>query len=1049
MRVCPTGIVGLLVVCGSLAFASDSGGVISGLISDGDGRPAAASQVTLTDSDGFRLLIMADLSGRYIASNLPAGRYDVTVESADRNARATATATVRSDRRVELPIQLRHRWATAVAESPVLLTAASEVTRGEEGGNIEGYGPWSLRGNQAINAAGQRGQENNFVLDGADNNEIWLRGPALVVSENATSEVSLLDVWTPADKGYAAGAVLVSKTRRGVPDALHGEVFEALGNSALDARNAFDGAVRPGLLRNDFGGSIGGPVRENGWTFFASADSLRERDGLTVISTVPSAAQKSGSFGNIPVYDPLSLVDNADGTFSKVQFPGNQIPVWRIPAVAQNLAALYPDPNLPGAAANFRLTPSLIDNQDRLSARTDKILSARSTLFVRGEYERNAQQSPGALPNDAGSDLSQNATAANSSLDAGGAVVAWTFTATPALDNDLRASVTSLSFNGQPADAARDASGFPGVAGLGDGLPVVDAPGYAQLGAAEAVPFQLRETSYELQDNLHWTHGRHRFAFGAQALRRQLNGNAGEWTSRGTYLFAPDYTGLPGVWDAGNSVAALLLGYPNEVRREVQAEPFRLRDGELAGYAKDEIRLGRRLTADVGVRYSLYPPLTEADNRMVNFNFARQIPALDQFAGHSGVNQYAGAGYSTGAIAPRVGIAWDMFGNGSTVVRAGFSKNVDAGPWIAQSVLARNPPYASILDRVNGTFQVGSNITAGLPAPQFTPALDAAGMNAAGAVYAMETQRFTPYADQWGLFIDQRLQRDLTLEIGGIGSMGIHLYESYDLNPPVPAPNSSVMRYPFQPSFARVEYVGKAGGSTYYGGQARLTGRMGRGLNVAMCYRLAKAEDDATEPGTSQDSRPSTPQYTYLLRGNRSVSPFDVMQRLVAMATYDSPFHAAALRDWRVSTVVTAQGGLPFTPQLAINSLNNGNYQLPNRVGFGSLPASQRSSAEWFNTSLDPTDPGHAFEVPPLFAYGDSGFDILRGPGLATVDFALERSFASRERPHLLMRGEALNLMNSTNLALPGLLLGTPSAGVISHTATQARQLQLTAKLSW
>jgi len=1049
MRGHPTGIAGLLLVCGSFAFAADSGGVISGLISDGDGGPAPALQVTLTESGGFRLMVMTDLSGRYSASNLPAGRYDVAVESADRNARATATATVLPDQRVELPIQLRHPWATAVAESPDLLTGASEVTRGEEGGNIEGYGPYSLRGNQAINAAGQRGQENNFLLDGADNNEIWLRGPALAVPADAISEVSLLDVWTPADKGYAAGAVLASKTRQGSGDAFHGEAFAALGNSALDARNAFDGAAKPGLLRNHFGGSIGGPVRGKGWTFFIASDSLRERDGLTVISTVPSAAQKAGSFGNIPIYDPLSLVANADGTFSKVQFPGNQIPAWRIPPAAQNLAALYPDPNLPGVADNFRFTPSLIDNRDRIFARTDETLSSRSLLFVRGEYERNAQQSPGALPNSAASDLSQNASDANTTLDAGGAVVAWTFTATPALVNHLRASITRLSFNGQPADAARDASGSLGIAGLGAGLPVVDTLGYAQLGATEAVPFQLRETTYELQDNVRWTHGRHRVSFGAQALGRQLDGNAGEWTSRGTYLFAPDYTGLPGVWDAGNSIAALLLGYPNEVRREVQAAPFRLRGGELAGYAEDEIRLGRRLTVNVGVRYSLYPPLTEAGNRMVNFNFTRPTPALDEFAGRNGVNQYAGAGYSVRTIAPRLGIAWDMFGNGSTVVRAGFSKNADAGPWIAQSVLARNPPYASILDQVNGTFQVGSNIAAGLPAPQFTPVLDAAGMNAAGAIYAVETQRFTPYADQWGLFIDQRLRRDLTLEIGGIGSMGIHLYESNDLNPPLPAPNASVLRYPFQPSFARIDYVGKAGGSTYYGGQARLTGRVSRGLNVAMCYRLAKAEDDATEPGTSQDSRPSTPQYTYLLRDNRSVSPFDVMQRLVAAADYESPFHGAALRNWRVSTVVTAQGGLPFTPQLAINSLNNGNYQLPDRVGFGSLPATQRSSGQWFNTSLDPADPGHAFEVPPLFTFGDSGFDILRGPGLATVDLALERSFAVRERPHLLMRAEGLNLMNSTNLALPGRLLGTPSAGVISHTATPARQLQLTAQLAW
>jgi hypothetical protein len=177
---------------------------------------------------------------------------------------------------------------------------------------------------------------------------------------------------------------------------------------------------------------------------------------------------------------------------------------------------------------------------------------------------------------------------------------------------------------------------------------------------------------------------------------------------------------------------------------------------------------------------------------------------------------------------------------------------------------------------------------------------------------------------------------------------------------------------------------------------------------------------------------------------------------------YDLPFRSgrgganatfrllrAALGNWRASTMVTVQTGLPFTPELAINGLNNGGFQLPDRAGDGSLPSNQRSYMHWFNTSLDRADPNHAFETPPLYQYGNSGFDILRGPGLATVDAALIRSFSLGQRLRLHARLEAFNLLNGTNFALPNRILGLESSGAISHTSTPGRQMQMGARLEW
>jgi len=206
-------------------------------------------------------------------------------------------------------------------------------------------------------------------------------------------------------------------------------------------------------------------------------------------------------------------------------------------------------------------------------------------------------------------------------------------------------------------------------------------------------------------------------------------------------------------------------------------------------------------------------------------------------------------------------------------------------------------------------------------------------------------------------------------------------------------------------------------------------------------YLYAKSIDDSTAPGTEQDSRPPGPQYIYALRAMRSVSPFDIPQRLMLIASYELPFHV------RLGAFLTVQSGLPFTPQLAVNSLNNGGFQLPNRVGTGGLPASQRSYLQWFNTTLN--GPGSAFELPPIYQYGDSGYDILRGPGLANADFSVARDFPLRESLHLRTRLEAFNLLNRTNFALPERILGVESSGVISHTATRSRQMQLLVKLEW
>jgi hypothetical protein len=1047
----PDFVIILTLLASATGLLRAASATISGVITDSGGAASEFAEVTITErSSGAARDFRTDQAGAYHATNLSAGVWELVARSPQTRSSASSTVQLHDGENVVVPLRLSGDSDT--------IRNGSEITRGEPGGNVEGFGPYSPRGNFAVNSVGQRSQDNNFQVDGMDNNDPWLRGPVLNPSPEAVRSIDLTAVYTPASEGHQTGAVINSVTSRG-GDSWHAAAFDYLRNSALDTRNFFDGASKPGATHNNFGIDAGGPLPGKGWFLFADLDALRTRDGVTVISTVPTVAEKSGNFGGEAIYDPASITQLDVIHFIRQPFGLNVIPSSLIPVQARNLIALYPDPNLPGLANNFRYTPSAINNGERYGFRSDKALSRRDRLFVRVNDERFRNQSPGALPNNAGNDINQGADDANVHIAALGVAAAQTFVIAPDVINELRGGFTRFSWNGSAADQSSNDAASLAIPGISSGgLPLVSPEGYAQLGAAQGVPANMTSSGYELRDSLSFSRGRHRLVAGLQMVRRHLDGDATDYTSRGTFFFTPDYTDLPNTPYTGNSIASLLLGNPSEIRRDVQFLPYRLRGIEMAAFIQDSFQIGRALTVTAGLRYSYDPPVTEADNRMVNFNYSRTDPALDQFAGLGGVNTYGGLSFNKLTLAPRIGFAWALDTPGNTILRGGFSQDYDPGTFMAEGALARNPPWESRLDLFNGSLQLGPTLTAGIPAPVSASLTSAASLNAAGgAIYAIEPKSYTPYADQWGLFLDRRLSTKLTLEVSGSSSMGIHLYESYNINQPYPAPTPyAYQRYPYPPYDARVEYLGFAGGSTYYGGEAKLTGQLRPGLRLLLTYRRAKSIDDATQPETAQQSRPTGPQFIYNLRLDRSVSPFDIAQRATIAAEYDLPLRnlhrslaETLFGDWRIDTLATLQTGFPFTPQLAINGLNNGGYQLPDRVASGALPANLRSVTQWFNTSFNASSPATAFLVPALFTYGDSGYDILRGPGLATVDASLARTYALRERLRLEIRFEVRNLFNTTNLALPNAILGVDTAGVINHTATPSRDLQIVARLNW
>ncbi|HLX42719.1 MAG TPA: carboxypeptidase-like regulatory domain-containing protein, partial [Bryobacteraceae bacterium] len=452
-------VIALLLVCRS-APAADVMGNISGTIFEAGGGPAALANVTLLHTgNGFHRDLVADGNGKYNAASIPAGSYSVAAASVRTGASSRVTVTVANGQTVELPIHLSSPSAAfesdGLREIPLkgrnyleAMRNGSEATAGEEGGNIEGYTPYSPRANMSFNSVGQRGQNNNFMVDGMDNNEVWMGGAVLLPSLEEIESVRLYAVGIPATLGHTSGGSVDVGTRSG-SNLFHGSGFEYLQNSAVDSRNFFDGTDKPGLRQNQFGGSLGGPIHRD-WFFFVDTDLSREDRGLTVISTVPTSAEKAGQFGNQQIFDPGSLNQVDFTNFTRRPFTGNRIPLSGISQAAQNLAALYPDPNLPGDFNNYRFTPALIRNREQFDGRTDKQFGANSKVFARFSYEQQNGQSPGALPapagfaagSFAGSDPVQHADDAATELGVWAGAVAYTAAIHPSLLNEFRTGVT-------------------------------------------------------------------------------------------------------------------------------------------------------------------------------------------------------------------------------------------------------------------------------------------------------------------------------------------------------------------------------------------------------------------------------------------------------------------------------------------------------------------------------------------------------------------------------------------------------------------------------
>ncbi len=919
----------------------------------------------------------------------------------------------------------------------------------------------------SFSAYGNTGLQNAFLLDGARNVN-YLRGldnrtrdmirPPL----DALSEFNVQTSNYSAEFGASAGAVVNAITKSGTNE-LHGSLYDFLRNDTLDAANYFASAGhKPLLVQNQYGASLGGPLVKNRAWLFGAWEGLHIGSEQTNLSSVPTAAMRSGDFGSTAVYNPFSTAANPSGSgYVRAPFANNTIPGSLLNSIGASVLGRFPLPNLPGAANNFLYNSPNVQTSQNATLRGDVQLSNADSMFVRYSITRSAQDAGASLP-------APSQTPVNRTIDSEGVGYGYTRTFSPTLVNEFRFSWTRLTLS-QDATLPLD----PIISGSLDpiiksSIPTFGISGYATIGAQPGCcgndPLTKSSGVWDLSDNVSKTLGHHQIKFGIdyQIIRPTTFaalGGRGSFGFNGVFSQNPQHrTGT------GSGIADLLLGLANTANTGTVADV--VERGAYSGeYVQDTWTVSSRLTLSLGLRYETFFPYTETHNQMGNFI----IDPLDPLYGHLVFSGNPAKPQSLLYLdnknwAPRLGFAYRVPGAKDLVVRGsyGIFYAQDQGEGVT-SRMTSNPPFfgyggiALISDQINPStaFILAPNGSITRPTP-VTPQQFVLKPSATTPLVSWNQQALTPYVQEWNFTIEKQLPWDMVWSANYVGNAGTHLWGQYDANQPLTnGPGSPNSRRPFaQFTDASIKRFAPWDTSNYEGLSTRVEKRFGTGVAFLASFTYGRAIDlqdpalDVCDGCGSGD----TVQNGYDLAANRGPSDNNVPLRFVLSGIWDLPFGkgqpwltqgwASTLAGhWEISGIFQVQSGLPYTVALPFDNANAGTLSRPNRVCNGVL--SNPTLQQYFNPAC--------FVTPSPYVFGNSGRNILTGPGEDDVDLGLHRSFILPiEKPTTLeFRAEAFNLFNHPMFANPVSTLDVPNTATIVATTVPNREVQFALRLSF
>ncbi len=1081
---------------------------VTGSVRDSSGAVVPGATIVATHlATGGTLKALADSSGNYVIGPLRVGAYRMQAEAGGMAPQVFESVVVEVDQHLRVDFSLRPgsvREQITVAAAPPTLEVQSatvgEVITARQmedmplvGRNFQGLSalvpgaiPSSAHSRDSgidhnsaggVSLSGTRSFDNAFLIDGVDNSTNaaeMVTNVNLTASPNldAVQEFKIQSSTFDAQYGRTVGGVINVVTKSGT-NQFHGTAYDYLRNSALNAnswQNNTFGVAKGVRTRNQFGGVVGGPVIAPGYNgrdktfFFFDYEGVRDLLPPSPVSvTVPDDKMRGGDFSELlpgSANNPCGSSPACTFTLG-APYVNNVLPAGSLDSFANGLATLYPEPTVAGTLLYTKTVRNRFD-ENRLGIRIDHRFSERDTTF--GRYTRDYQ----VQHNQTWSDL----LAPGQNVFTQGQVflLAWTHIFRPNLVNDARFGFDQAHpyrlTNAPNTDlyAQLHLSGIPAVPGMPTGLFEFHGnPGFQNIGNRTGF-YQDYGIVRDYVDSLTWVKGRHSLHFGAE-LRPTRTTHYESQAPRGDFKFtdtnATDGTGNP----TTVGFAQFLTGAPSAVQFSTVNDII-YRQINFAGYVQDNFRVSSKLTFNLGMRYEYYTPYNEEHNRQATFDVDRGTMVYPK--AFTGSLPVAMAGIpvdrngTSGLVStdknswgPRLGFAYSL--NPRTVVRGGYGvyyEFQEIGPWSFPSP-GYNPPFNVVWFPVNSATGLPNTFSQGYSLDFINDP------SVSFQIAAIPAHFHTPRVQQWNVALEREIASNTLLSFDYSGSAGHNLYTLTYFDQAVPGDGSTSIqarqRFPFLSDGSQMTSNG--GFSKYNAFLAKLEKRYSNGLSFLASYTWGHSLDNASDANLGSQHAGDTfrePQHLDWEYGN---SDFDVRHRFVFSGIYDLPFgrgrtygsqwtpvEDALIGGWQASAIWSAQTGYWYTPFTGNDTCNcnDGNAESlrPDAVPGQNPNSGPRTPGEWFNAN--------AFNVnPPNGRSGNTGRNVILGPGFDNLDFGLHKDFRLSESKRFEFRAEFFDLLNHPNWDLQKKNLHFDnSAEVFNHiqASLTTREIQLALK---
>ncbi|MBK5291029.1 MAG: TonB-dependent receptor [Acidobacteriia bacterium] len=1056
-------------------------GAISGIVHDPSGAVVPGVKVTATNAGtSAKFQTSSDGTGAYTIRTLPVGVYDLTAEqsgfkkfetkgirlqvnevarmdvtlsvgsvgetvtvSGQALAVDTTTATLKAvvdQKRIEeLPLNGRNPTQLMQLIVGVVKDTRADVTSGT---TYPGTNPVSVNGN--------RSNSTNYVLDGAQNNDHYSNAANPMPNPDALQEFSVQTNNFSAEFGRQSGGLVNAVTKSGTNE-IHGSAFEFVRNKAMNARNFFNPPISPGsnvrrddgLKRNQFGFTVGGPVvipkvyngRDKSFFFFSYQGTRQRQTPSSASIVVPTAAQRAGDFSSITnrtLRNPFSNL---------APFPGNQIPVSLYSPISNTIAKDYIP--LPTSGNTITVAAPNAYRDDQTLIRGDQQLGSNNRLS--GRFWRSLASQPGLLTPNNYFEQTTPRHWNNTSV-----TITDTHIVSPTVTNQFLFGYNHTNGDAVPVYPPK------GIKDLGSNYYNDNKPqfhltvaGYwGTMNTGDTNDFIRKE--YQFTDTIRWSKGKHQITIGGEFNRgigdiiNNFRAN-GQWNFNGTAPFTTD------------SLADFFLGKFNTLGQGV-GEYKKTRFDMYSVFFQDSIKVRRNFSVDLGVRWEPFLPFTDVDGKLATWRRGQQstryanAPLGVVYPGDAGIPD-GGFERTMTNLGPRIGFAWDVFGDGRTAVRGGYGIFFDRSNTISTNSQANQAPFGTVVTVNGNNVNSFANPWAGTtnPFPGTTTPPSTVAFPQFSTQFLYEQSMRNPYVQSWNLTLEREIAGGFIGRLSYAGSKGTRLVALREFNAAVYAPGVTTAttnaRRPLAPGLGNVTIIEPVSNSTYHALQFTAERRFAKGFSILANYQFAKSIDDASANKATGQARTDPNNQAF----DKGPSDFDKRHVMNLSGLWELPFRSqnrfanAVIGGWNLNTIVSLWSGFPFTVTSGVDNARTGTGgQRADLIGQPNL-GDNRSQGERIDQYLNKA----AFAPNTIGTFGTLGRNTFRAPGFASVDFGLSKGFTFRERLTTTFRFESFNAFNRTNLNAPVSAQNNVQFMRITSAQGDPRILQLALRLTF